>query len=71
MKEQNLRVEEMQKTRDLLIQQYLELKDLAEEYEEKAHRVSLEIEAINLLLRQLDALDPSLSTRDPRSGFGH
>ncbi|MDP7032937.1 MAG: hypothetical protein QF752_00440 [Planctomycetota bacterium] len=51
------------KKRDLLIQQYMELKDLAEEFEEKAHRVSLEVEAINLLIQQLEQVEPDNSPR--------
>tara|TARA_B100000959_G_scaffold236314_1_gene255060 strand:- start:436 stop:633 length:198 start_codon:yes stop_codon:yes gene_type:complete len=51
------------KKRDLLIRQYMELKDLAEEFEEKAHRVSLEVEAINLLIQQLEQVEPGHSPR--------
>ena len=55
------------KKRDLLIRQYMELKDLAEEFEEKAHRVSLEVEAINLLIRQIEEVEPGNSHHSPSS----
>jgi hypothetical protein len=57
--EQFQTISEYEEKKIALIEQYMELQDIVDEYNEKIYKITCEIEQINFVLKEMEPMDKS------------